>query len=197
MLSGDAVRLAKLAAHQLVGQLRAHDGVFACSGILYNHESERRPPLFVTRKITRAVAAIKLGLAEEVELGDLEAVRDWSFAGDVMQGAWLALQQDQPDDYVLASGTGHTVAEFADVAFECVDLRARDHVRVDDALRRAPEATVLLGDPSRASSRLGWRPTISFEQLIQCMVEADLRALKASARAGGPQRQISSSNGGC
>jgi GDPmannose 4,6-dehydratase len=171
--------VAKLAAHQLVGQLRAHDGIFACSGILYNHESERRSPSFVTRKITRAAAAIKLGLAEEVVLGDLEAVRDWSFAGDVMQGAWLALQQDQPDDYVLASGIGHTVSEFAEVAFECVDLRARDHIRVDDALRRAPEQAVLVGDPSRAGSRLGWRPTVSFEQLIQRMVESDLRSLKA------------------
>ena len=127
---------AKLAAHQLVGQLRGNDGLFACSGILYNHESERRPESFVTRKITRAAAAIKLGLAERVELGDLCAVRDWSFAGDVMHGAWLMLQQDEPDDYILASGVGHTVAEFAEAAFACVGLRAEDHVSAGTSLRR-------------------------------------------------------------
>jgi GDPmannose 4,6-dehydratase len=171
--------VAKLAAHQLVGQLRAHDGIFACSGILYNHESERRPPFFVTRKIARAAAAIKLGLAEEVGLGDLDAVRDWSFAGDVMRGAWLALQQGEPDDYVLASGVGHTVAEFADIAFDYVGLRAADHIRVDETLRRAPEPTSHVGDPSRARSRLGWFATVDFDQLIRRMVDADLRELES------------------
>jgi GDPmannose 4,6-dehydratase len=170
---------AKLASHQLVGQLRSHDGVFACSGILYNHESERRPESFVTRKISRAAAAIKLGLAERVELGDLSAVRDWSFAGDVMEGAWLMLQQDEPDDYILASGVGHTVAEFAEAAFDCVGLRAEDHVSVDTNLRRAPEPTPRVGDPSRARQRLGWRPTLSFEQLVERMVKADLRAFES------------------
>jgi GDPmannose 4,6-dehydratase len=170
---------AKLASHQLVGQLRSHDGVLACSGILYNHESERRPESFVTRKISRAAAAVKLGLAERVELGDLSAVRDWSFAGDVMEGAWLMLQQDEPDDYILASGVGHTVAEFADAAFDCVGLRAEDHVSVDTTLRRAPEPTPRVGDPSRARQRLGWRPTLSFEQLVERMVKADLRAFES------------------
>ena len=168
---------AKLAAHQTVGLLRAHDGVFACSGILYNHESERRAESFVTRKITRAAAAIKLGLAEEVVLGDVTAVRDWSFAGDVMLGAWLMLQEDEPDDYILASGIGHTVAEFAEQAFAYVGLRAEDHVSFDASLRRPPEATPRVGDSSRARARLGWQPTLSFEQLIERMVEADLRAL--------------------
>jgi GDPmannose 4,6-dehydratase len=168
---------AKLAAHQIVGLLRAHDGLFACSGILYNHESERRAESFVTRKITRAAAAIKLGLAEEVVLGDVTAVRDWSFAGDVMFGAWLMLQQDEPDDYILASGIGHTVAEFAEHAFAYVGLRAEDHVRFDASLRRPPEVSPRVGDSSRARTRLGWRPTLSFEQLIERMVEADLRAL--------------------
>jgi GDPmannose 4,6-dehydratase len=170
---------AKLAAHQIAGQLRAHDGVFACSGILYNHESERRPGSFVTRKITRAAAAIKLGLAEEVVLGDVSAVRDWSFAGDMMHGAWLMLQQDQPDDYVLASGIGHTVAEFAEQAFAYVGLRADEHVSLDESLRRPPEITPRVGDSGRARRRLGWQPMLTFEQLIERMVEADLRALSA------------------
>jgi GDPmannose 4,6-dehydratase len=174
--------VAKLAAHQLVGAMRAHDGLFACSGILYNHESERRPEQFVTRKITRAAAAVKLGLASEVVLGDLRAVRDWSFAGDVMRGAWLMLQQERPDDYVLASGVGHTVGELAEAAFACVDLRAEEHVRVDPALVRAPETTPLIGDPAKACRELGWQPELSFEQLVQRMVDADLRALEAAAR---------------
>jgi GDPmannose 4,6-dehydratase len=165
---------AKLAAHQLTGELRGHDGIFACSGILYNHESERRPESFVTRKITRAAAAIKLGLAERVELGDLGAVRDWSFAGDVMDGAWRMLQHDEPDDYILASG-----AEFADAAFACVGLRAEDHMRVDLNLLRPPEPTPSVGDPSRARQRLGWHPTVSFEQLVERMVGADMRDLAA------------------
>lgn len=170
---------AKLAAHQLVGQLRVADRLFACSGILYNHESERRPESFVTRKITRAAASIKLGLSERVVLGDMSAVRDWSFAGDVMEGAWLMLQHDEPSDYILSSGVGHTVAEFAESAFACVGLRAGDYVEVDPGLRRAAEPTPRIGDPSRARQRLGWRPTLSFEQLVQRMVEADLRALAA------------------
>jgi GDPmannose 4,6-dehydratase len=168
---------AKLAAHQLVGQLRVHDGVFVCSGILYNHESERRPESFVPRKIARAAAAIKLGLSREVVLGDLDAVRDWSFAGDIMCGAWLMLQQDQPDDYILASGSGHTVADMADVAFGYLGLKAQDYIRVDRTLARGPEATPPVGNPSRARDRLGWRPTLTFEELVHRMVDADLRAL--------------------
>ncbi len=168
---------AKLAAHHLVGQLRAHDRLFACSGILYNHESERRPEHFVTRKVTRAAAAIKLGLASEVVLGDLDAVRDWSYAEDFMMGAWLMLQQDAPEDYILASGTPHSVAELAEFAFSHVGLNAMSHVRVDDKLVRPSEATPRVGDSSRARIRLGWKPEIGFEQLVQRMVDADLRAL--------------------
>lgn len=165
---------AKLAAHQLTGELRAHDGIFACSGILYNHESERRPESFVTRKITQAAAQVKLGLAEKVVLGDLRAVRDWSFAGDVVHGAWLMLQQDEPDDYVLASGTPHTVGEFAQLAFAQVGLKAERYIEVDESLVRAPEATPQIGDPSRARARLRWQPTLDFEQLVRRMVEHDL-----------------------
>jgi GDPmannose 4,6-dehydratase len=169
---------AKLAAHQMVGHLRSHDGVFACSGILYNHESERRGESFVTRKITHAAAAIKIGQAVDVTLGDVSAVRDWSFAGDMMLGAWLMLQQEEPADYILASGIGHTVAEFAEHAFAYVGLSAADHVRFDPSLRRAPEVTPRVGDARRARQRLGWRPSLSFERLIERMVEADLRALQ-------------------
>jgi GDPmannose 4,6-dehydratase len=169
----------KLAAHQLVDQLRDHAGIFACSGILYNHESERRPESFVTRKITRAAAAIKLGLEREVLLGDLSAVRDWSFAGDVVRGAWLMLQQDSPGDYILASGVGRTVQEFADVAFARVGLNAADHIRIDRGLVRGHEGTPQVGDPSRARARLGWNHTLTFEQLVERMVDADLKALSA------------------
>jgi GDPmannose 4,6-dehydratase len=171
---------AKLAAHQLVGQFRAHEGLFACSGILYNHESERRPEAFVSRKITRAAARIKLGLAEEVVLGDLDAVRDWSFAGDVMRGAWMMLQREHPDDYILASGIPHTVAEFAEIAFAHLGLSAKDHIRVDQSLMRSGEDGRLVGDATRARERLGWGPTISFQQLIERMVEADLAELRAA-----------------
>lgn len=173
--------VAKLASHQLVGALRAHEGMYVCSGIVFNHESERRPHQFVTRTVTRAAAQIKLGLADEVTLGSLSAVRDWSFAGDVMRGAWMMLQQEEPEDYVLASGVGRTVAELVDTAFACVDLEAERYVRVDPGLVRAPEKTPSVGDPSRARERLGWEPELSFEQLVERMVEADLRELQAVA----------------
>jgi GDPmannose 4,6-dehydratase len=173
--------IAKLASHQLLGAMRAHDGLYACSGILFNHESERRPHQFVTRTITRAAAQIKLGLAHEVTLGSLDAVRDWSFAGDVMRGVWLTLQQGEPDDYVFASGIGRTVAELAEAAFACVGLEAERYVRVDPKLMRAPERIASVGDPSKAHERLGWAPELSFERLVERMVEADLRELQAVA----------------
>jgi GDPmannose 4,6-dehydratase len=173
--------IAKLASHQLVGALRAHEDLWACSGIVFNHESERRPHQFVTRTVTRAAAQIKLGLAEEVTLGALDAVRDWSFAGDVMRGAWLALQQERPDDYVLASGVGRTVAQLVETAFACVGLEAERYVRVDPKLVRAPERTQSVGDPAHARERLGWEPRVSFEALVERMVQADLRALQAVA----------------
>jgi GDPmannose 4,6-dehydratase len=170
---------AKLAAHELVGQQRGQKGTFACSGILYNHESERRPRSFVTRKISRGAAEVKLGLADHITLGDLDAVRDWSFAGDIMHGAWLMLQQRTADDYILASGTPHTVGELAQIAFAHLGLDAREHIRVDPSLVRAPEPTPLVGDPSRARQRLGWRPTLTFEQLIHRMVDAEVAELQA------------------
>jgi GDPmannose 4,6-dehydratase len=173
--------IAKLAAHQLLGAMRTHTGVHASSGIVYNHESERRPERFVTRRITRGAAAIALGLESELTLGALDAVRDWSFAGDVMRGAWLMLQQELPGDYVLASGVGRTVADFAQAAFACVGLDAERHLRVDPALVRAPEPTPNVGDPARARSQLGWEPELAFEQLVQRMVDADMRSLAGAS----------------
>lgn len=170
--------VAKLAAHQLLGLLRAREGLHVSSGIVFNHESERRPQRFVTRRITRAAAAISLGLQRELTLGDLSAVRDWSFAGDVVRGAWLMLQQERPDDYVLASGVPRTVADFARMAFACVDLDAERHLRVDPALVRTIENTPSVGDPARARERLGWEPRLDFSQLVRRMVEADLRELR-------------------
>lgn len=177
--------VAKLTAHQLVGVMRRHDGLHASSGIVFNHESERRPERFVTRRITRAAAAISLGLQDELTLGDVTAVRDWSFAGDVVYGAWLMLQQEQPGDYVLASGVAHSVAELARAAFACVGLDAERHLRVDPALVRPSERVRSVGDPTRARERLGWAPRLDFEQLVQRMVAADLRELSGEAAAGG------------
>jgi GDPmannose 4,6-dehydratase len=176
--------IAKLSAHQLVGVLRGHGDVHASSGILFNHESERRPEQFVTRRITRGAAAIALGLQDELTLGALDAVRDWSFAGDIMHAAWLMLQQDRPDDYVLASGTARTVRDFADAAFASVDLDAERYLSVDPELVRAPETTVSVGDPGRARERLGWRAAVGFDQLVERMVRADLAALEAGPVPG-------------
>jgi GDPmannose 4,6-dehydratase len=173
--------LSKLAAHNLVGALRAHDDLYACSGILFNHDSERRPEWFVMHKITRAAAAIKLGLEQEVMLGDLHAVRDWSFAGDIMYGAWLMLQQDRPDDYVLASGVGHTVTELLQTAFGLVGLEPEGYVRVTDELVRPTEGTPSVGDPAKARRLLGWEPRVSFEELVAQMVQADMRSLQGVA----------------
>jgi GDPmannose 4,6-dehydratase len=176
----DPYAIAKLASHRLVGAMRRHDGLHASSGIAYNHESERRPERFVTRRITRAAAAIALGLRRELTLGSLDAVRDWSFAGDTVRGAWMMLQQPQGDDYVLASGVGRTVAELARTAFACVGLDFERYLRVDETLVRAPEHTPSVGDPTKARERLGWLPELGFEQLVDRMVQADLQALQAA-----------------
>jgi GDPmannose 4,6-dehydratase len=173
--------IAKLAAHQLVGGLRARYGVHASSGILFNHESERRPEQFVTRRVSRGVAAIALGLKDELTLGSLDAVRDWSFAGDIVHGAWLMLQQERPGDYVLASGVPRTVAELARTAFACVELDAERYLRVDPSLVRPPESTPSVGDPGKARAQLGWEPLVGFEALVERMVQADLRSLEAAA----------------
>lgn len=171
--------IAKLAAHELVGLLRTHAGLHASSAVLFNHESERRPERFVTRKITRAAAAISLGLRQELVLGGLDAVRDWSFAGDIMNGARLMLQQDEPDDYVLASGTPHTVGDFARAAFQCVGLELEEHLRVDPALDHS--ATASVGDPRKAREGLGWTARVDFDGLVTRMVQADLHELRQAA----------------
>jgi GDPmannose 4,6-dehydratase len=169
--------VAKLAAHGLVGAMRERFGLFACSGITYNHESPRRPEQFLPRKVTRGVAAIKLGLERRLVLGDLDAVRDWSHAADVMRAAWLALQADEPGDYVVASGVGRTVRDLATTAFTTVELDWSEYVRTDPAFVRAPEPVASVGDSSRARERLGWEPEWSFEDLVAEMVEADVAAL--------------------
>jgi len=177
--------IAKLASHRLAGAMREQDGLWVSCGILFNHESERRPPQFVTRTLARTAAQIKLGQAEQVRLGSLDAVRDWSFAGDTVRGAWLALQQQRPEDYVFASGVGHSVAELARTAFACVGLEPEPYIRVDPALERPPERTPSVGDPSKARARLGWEPTLSFEQLVRRMVEAELSALGGAPDVAG------------
>jgi GDPmannose 4,6-dehydratase len=173
--------IAKLAAHQLVGALRERFGLYAVSGILYNHESPRRPEHFLPRKVTRGAARIALGLDDELVLGDLDAVRDWSHAADMMRGAWLSLQAAQPADYIFASGTGRTVGELVDAAFDAAGISAEGRVRVDPDLVRPPEATAPVGDPARARAALGWTPEHGFAETIAEMVAADLAELRATA----------------
>jgi GDPmannose 4,6-dehydratase len=171
--------VAKLAAHGLVRVMRDHHGLFAVSGITYNHESPRRPVRFLSRKVTHGVAEIAAGRSDGLTLGDLRAVRDWSHAADVVRGAWLALQAPSPSDYVLASGVGHTVGDLVDAAFAAAGIAPDGRVHVDPRFVRGPEATPPVGDPSHARHTLGWEPAYTFEAMIAEMVEADLRALRA------------------
>lgn len=173
--------IAKLAAHQLVGVLRERHGLFAVSGILYNHESPRRPVRFLPRKVTRGAAAIALGLQDELVLGDQAAIRDWSHAADVMRGARLSLQADAPGDYVFASGVGRTVGALVEAAFAAAGISAEGRIRVDPAFVRPPEEWPPVGDPSRARKLLGWQAEHSFEATIAEMVAADLEELRSEA----------------
>jgi GDPmannose 4,6-dehydratase len=173
----DPYGVAKLAAHGLVGAMRGRFGMHASSGITYNHESARRPEHFLPRKVTRAAAAIKLGLADELALGDLDAVRDWCHAADVVRAAWMMVQREEPDDYVIASGVGRTVRDLVAAAFGYVGLDPDEYVRVDERFVRAPESTPPVGDPTKAREVLGWEPEITFEAMIAEMVEADLALL--------------------
>jgi GDPmannose 4,6-dehydratase len=175
--------VAKVYGHYITVNYRESYGLFGVSGILFNHESPRRGLEFVTRKITDGVARIKLGLAEEVQLGNLEARRDWGFAGDYVEAMWLMLQQDRPDDYVVATGIGHSVRDFFVAACTYVDLDWERHVRVDPALLRPAEIDQLVGDAAKAERELGWRPRVSFEELVAMMVEADLARLSAAQNA--------------
>jgi GDPmannose 4,6-dehydratase len=169
--------VAKLYGHLMVASYRDRYGLHASSGILYNHESPRRPLDFVTRKVTHAAAAISLGRTDGLRLGDLDARRDWSFAGDCVEAMWLMLQQDEADDYVVSSGVSHSVRELVECAFSSLDLDWEPYVKVDSALVRPQDPTPLVGDSTKARERLGWEPKVSFEELIPAMVEADRRLL--------------------
>jgi GDPmannose 4,6-dehydratase len=170
--------VAKVYGHWITVNYRESYGMFACSGILFNHESPRRGLEFVTHKVTHAAARIKLGLQRELRLGNLEARRDWGYAGDYVRGMWLMLQQNQPDDYVLATGETHSVRELCEVAFGHVGLDWRDYVVVDPKHYRPAEVDLLIGDASKARRVLGWEPSVNFEQLVRMMVDADLQALQ-------------------
>ncbi len=173
--------VAKLYGHLMVAAYRERYGMHLSSGIAYNHESPRRPPEFVTRKVTRAAAAIKLGLQDELRVGDLAATRDWGFAGDFVEAMWLMLQQEEGGDYVIATGHSRSVGELIDTAFAHVGLTPADHVVVDAEFVRPRDPVPLVGDPSRARERLGWTPRTSFADMIGEMVEADLVLLTARA----------------
>ncbi len=171
--------VAKVYGHFITINYRESYGLFACSGISFNHESPRRGKEFVTRKVTDAVARIKLGLLDHLALGNLQARRDWGYAGDYVRAFWLMLQQDEPDDYVIATGVQHSVQQLVEIAFAHVGLDWRQYVRVDPALFRPAEVNSLRGDASKAREKLGWQPTVDFEQLVRMMVDADLKRWQA------------------
>jgi GDPmannose 4,6-dehydratase len=174
--------VAKLYGHLMVSSYRERYGMHLSSGIAFNHESPRRPPEFVTRKVTRGAAAIKLGLQDELRLGDLTATRDWGFAGDFAEAMWLMLQRPTGDEFVIATGVSRTVGELAATAFNHVGLESEDHIVVDPELVRPPENIRLVGDPAKAREQLGWEPRTSFPEMIGAMVEADLAELQATQR---------------
>lgn len=170
--------VAKVYGHWITINYRESFDIFAASGILFNHESPRRGLEFVTRKISDGVAKIKLGLTKELRLGNLEAQRDWGFAGDYVQAMWLMLQQDKPDNYVIGTGETHSVKEFCEIAFSHVDLDYKEFVVVDEKFYRPAEVDLLISDPSKAKEQLKWSPSVSFVGLVKMMVDADLARLK-------------------
>ncbi|MDM8530686.1 GDP-mannose 4,6-dehydratase [Anaerolineales bacterium HSG25] len=172
--------VAKVYGHWITINYRESYDLYACSGILFNHESPRRGLEFVTHKVTYAAARIKLGLQKEVRLGNLDARRDWGYAGDYVKAMWLMLQQDQPDDYVISTGETHSVKELCEAAFEGVGLNWEDYVVVDEKFYRPAEVDLLIGDCSKAKNKLGWEPTVSFRELVKLMVEADMAELNAA-----------------
>jgi len=174
--------VAKVYGHWITVNYRESYNLFACSGILFNHESPRRGIEFVTHKVTLAVARIKLGLQQKVHLGNLDARRDWGYAGDYVRAMWLMLQQDEPDDYVIATGETHSVRELCQAAFDYVEMNWQDHVVVDEKFYRPAEVDLLIGDPSKAGAQLGWEPSVTFTELVQMMVEADLEMVKRELR---------------
>jgi len=168
---------AKVYAHWQTINYRESYNLFACNGILFNHESPRRGETFVTRKITRALARIVAGQQKKLYLGNLDAKRDWGYAKDYVKAMWLMLQQEEPDDFVVATGETHSIREFLDTAFGYVNLNWHDYVEFDERYLRPAEVELLIGDPAKAKAKLGWEPSVTFEQLVQIMVEADLKAL--------------------
>jgi GDPmannose 4,6-dehydratase len=170
--------VSKVFGHYITVNYRESYGLFACSGILFNHESPRRGLEFVTRKVTDGVAKIKLGLADTLALGNLDARRDWGFAGDYVRAMWLMLQQDEPDDYVISTGVAHSVRDLVDTAFAHAGLDPAKHVKLDSAMLRPAEVEHLIGDCSKARARLGWRPLVDFKGLIEMMVDADVKRLE-------------------
>jgi GDPmannose 4,6-dehydratase len=177
--------VAKAYGHFITVNYRESYGLYACSGILFNHESPRRGLEFVTRKVTHGAASIKLDLQDELALGNLDAERDWGYAKDYVEAMWLMLQQDEPEDFVIATGKAHSVRELVRVAFEHVGLDPDEHVRVDPKFLRPAEVEHLIGDASKAREKLGWQPRTSFEEMIRLMVDADLELLAS----GVPQKQ--------
>jgi GDPmannose 4,6-dehydratase len=173
--------VAKLYGHWITVNARESYGLFACSGILFNHESPRRGIEFVSRKVSYNVARIKLGLQQKLKMGNLEAERDWGFAGDYVRAMWLMLQQDVPEDYVVATGVAHRVKQLLELAFAHVGLDSRDYVEVDEELLRPADVYHLRGDYSKARQRLGWEPQVSFERMIEMMVHSDLDLLSRAA----------------
>jgi GDPmannose 4,6-dehydratase len=174
--------VAKVYGHWITVNYRESYNLFGCSGILFNHESPRRGLEFVTRKISHAVAQIKLGLAKELRLGNLDAQRDWGFARDYVKAMWLMLQQEQPDDYVVSTGQTHSVRRFCELAFGHVGLDYQQYVIQDERFMRPAEVDLLIGDPAKAREKLGWHPETSFEDLVKMMVDADIRLLKNEHR---------------
>jgi len=175
--------VAKVYGHAITVNYRESYGLFACAGILFNHESPRRGLEFVTRKVSDGVARIKCGLAREVRLGNLDARRDWGFAGDYVHAMWLMLQQELPDDYVVATGESHSVKELVELAFSYAELDWHEYVVVEPTLKRPAEVDRLLGDASKARQKLGWSPKVRFPELVQMMVDADLARCRALTRS--------------
>lgn len=174
--------VAKVYGHWITINYRESYDLHASSGILFNHESPRRGLEFVTRKITYHVAQIKLGLTDELRLGNLDARRDWGFAGDYVKAMWMMLQQDTPDDYVVATGETHSVEEFLDEAFGCVDLDWHDYVVQDPRFMRPAEVDLLVGDPNKAGAKLGWEPSVTFSGLVKMMVESDIEMIQSGEK---------------
>jgi GDPmannose 4,6-dehydratase len=173
---------AKVYAHWQTVNYREAFGLFACNGILFNHESPRRGENFVTRKITRSATRIKLGLQEKLALGNLDARRDWGFAGDYVEAMWMMLQQEQPDDYVVATGENHSVQEFLEVVFDRLKMKWQDHLEIDQRFFRPAEVDVLIGDATKAKRQLGWQPKVNFEKLAELMIESDLELANRELR---------------